>query len=78
VKGRVESGQLVTVEPIKDYALLEVGDIVLCKVGAAEYLHLIKSIIRPGEMFMIGNNRGHTNGQAGAGRIFGKCVRVED
>jgi hypothetical protein len=73
--GKVESGQLCTVVPIADPALLAVFDIVLCKVSGAEYLHLIKAI--QGERFQIGNNRGRINGWIGINAIFGKCIRVE-
>lgn len=38
MKGKIESGQLVTVEPIND-GLLQKGDIVLCKVMSNEYIH---------------------------------------
>ncbi len=72
--GKIESGQLCTVEPARP-DLLEVGDIVLCKVNGREYLHLIKAI--QGERFQIGNNRGRINGWVSAGAIFGKCVRIE-
>jgi len=74
MKGRIESGHLCTVAPV-DSASLSVGDIVLCKVRGAEYLHLIKAI--RGERFQIGNNRGGINGWIGANSIFGKCIRVE-
>jgi hypothetical protein len=73
--GKIESGQLCTVEPV-DPATLEVGNIVLCKVNGREYLHLIKAI--QGPRFQIGNNRGRINGWASAGTIFGRCVKVED
>jgi hypothetical protein len=56
MQGKIESGQLCTVELIKDFASLQKGDIVLCKVGGSEYLHLIKVI--QGKRFQIGNNRG--------------------
>jgi hypothetical protein len=54
---------------------LSVGDIVLCKLRGAEYLHLVKAI--SGERFQIGNNRGGINGWIGSNGIFGKCIRVE-
>ena len=73
--GKVESGQLCTVAPVEDHSLLRVGDIVLCKVGGSEYLHLIKAI--QGERFQIGNNRGRINGWVGSNCVFGKCVRIE-
>jgi hypothetical protein len=41
--GRIESGQLCTIAPI-DPAMLDVGDIVLCKVAGSEYLHVVKAI----------------------------------
>ena len=74
MKGKIESGQLCTVEPI-DPSSLRVGDIVLCKVNGREYLHLIRAI--QGERFQIGNNRGRINGWISAGAIFGRCVKVE-
>ena len=74
MRGRIESGQLCTVEPV-DPAALQVGDIVLCKVNGRQYLHLVKAI--QGTRYLIGNNRGKTNGWVGANCIFGKCVRVE-
>jgi len=74
MRGKVESGQLCTVEPV-DPASLAVGDIVLCKVNGREYLHLVKAI--QGGRFQIGNNRGRINGWISAHSIFGKCIRVE-
>ncbi len=76
MKGKIESGQLCTVEPISIFAELEKGDIVLCKVGGSQFLHLIKAI--NGSRFQIGNNRGRINGWVGANAIFGKCVKIED
>lgn len=75
MKGKIESGQLCSVEPIQDPGTLEVGDIVLCKVNGREYLHLIKAI--QGPRFQIGNNRGLINGWIGSKAIFGRCVNVE-
>jgi len=49
---------------------------VLCKVGGAEYLHLIKAI--QGPRFQIGNNRGGINGWIGARSIFGRLVGLGD
>lgn len=76
MKGKIESGQLCTVEPIADFTELEKGDIVLCKVNGNEYLHLIKAI--QGKRFQIGNNRGRTNGWIGTNSIFGRLVDIED
>jgi hypothetical protein len=73
--GRIESGQLCTVEPVSDHAMLQVDDIVLCKVHGAEYLHLVKAI--QGQRFQIGNNKGYINGWIGPNSIYGRCVKVE-
>ena len=72
--GKIESGQLRTVEPVEPIKL-RVGDIVLCKVNGREYLHLVKAV--QGPRFQIGNNRGRVNGWVSAGAIFGRCVKVE-
>lgn len=72
--GKIESGQLCTVEPITDASNLEPGDIVLCRVKGAQYLHLIKAI--QGKRFQIGNNRGKINGWITKNSIFGKCIRI--
>lgn len=75
MSGKIESGQLCTVEPV-DFTTLTVGDIVLCKVSGSQYLHLVKAI--QGERFQIGNNRGRINGWVGESGIYGRCTRVED
>ncbi|MDA1018120.1 MAG: hypothetical protein O3A00_27145 [Planctomycetota bacterium] len=72
--GKIESGQLCTVEPV-DSDTLEVGDIVLCKVNGHEYLHLVKAI--QGKRFQIGNNRGRINGWIAGTSIYGKCIKIE-
>lgn len=43
MSGKVESGQLCEVEPVKPEAI-RVGDIVLCKVNGREYLRLTPHI----------------------------------
>lgn len=73
MSGKIESGQLCTVQPVKTD--LKVGDIVLCKVAGKQYLHLIKAI--QGTRFQIGNNKGHINGWVGRNCIFGNLVKVE-
>ena len=74
MRGKIESGQRCTIEPI-DPAVLNVGDIVLCKVSGKQYLHLVKAI--QGKRFQIGNNRGRINGWVGENSIFGKCTTIE-
>lgn len=75
MSGLIELGQLCTVEPIQDYSLLKVGDIVLCVVGNSEYLHLIKAI--NAQRFQVGNNRAGVNEWIDANHLYGKCVKVE-
>ena len=75
MRGRINSGQLCCGVPV-DATALQVGDIVLCRVHAKEYLHLIKAI--DGRLFQIGNNRGSINGWIDAKSIYGKCVSVQD
>ncbi len=70
--GRVNDGQLVTVEPLK--GLPAIGDVVLCRVNGSEFLHLVKAV--QGDRVLIGSNRGSTNGWTRA--IYGRCIKVED
>jgi hypothetical protein len=74
MSGKIESGQLVTVAPVGNYALV-VGKIVLCKVNGTQYLHLIKAT--SGERFQIGNNRGRINGWISRRNIYGIVIRIE-
>lgn len=74
MSGKVNDGDLVTLEPITPEALT-VGDIVLVRVHGRDYLHLIKAITNG--RFQIGNHRGGINGWVGSNGIYGKAVRVE-
>lgn len=49
--GCIESGQLCTIVPcrVED---AQVGDIVLCKVHGAEFLHLVKAVGQDGQVLM--------------------------
>ena len=71
--GKVNDGQLCTVEPLREH-VLEVGDIVLCRANGSQYLHLVKAI--QGERFQIGNNRGGINGWVTRRQIFGRLIAV--
>ena len=71
--GKIESGQLCTVEPLGDH-VLRTGDIVLCRVKGAQYLHLVKAI--QGERLQIGNNRGGINGWITRRQIFGRLIAL--
>lgn len=58
---RIKSGQEVTVYPLNDTSILEVGNVVLCKVRGRIFLHLISAIDKT-KGFQISNNRGFVNG----------------
>ncbi len=75
--GKINSGQLVTVEPVGDREISK-GDIVLCKVGSAQYLHIVHAVKSGGNQFTIGNNHGRVNGTISRNGIFGICTNVED
>lgn len=71
MQGKIESGDLVTVSP--DISEIKIGDIVLCKVGFNQYVHLVKA--KDGDRYQIGNNKGHINGWTT--KVFGKVIKVE-
>lgn len=73
--GRIRSGQLCTVAPVTPETDLSVGDVVLCRVSTATYLHLIKAI--QGDRFQIGNNHGRINGWTARSRIFGRVIDLQ-
>jgi phage repressor protein C with HTH and peptisase S24 domain len=70
---KIHSGDLCTVTPLAEEAIA-VGDIVLCKVGGSQYLHLVKAV--QGDRYQIGNNRGGINGWVGRTAIYGRLVSV--
>ncbi len=74
MKGKVDDGALVTLEPV-DPDTLRVGDVVLVRVHGTDYLHLVKAIDRG--RFLIGNNRGGTNGWVGRNAVFGRATAIE-
>jgi hypothetical protein len=74
MRGKINDGDLVTLEPC-DPGTLQPDDIVLVKVRARDYVHLIKAV--NGKRFQIGNNRGHINGWVGPNCIYGKATKVE-
>lgn len=76
----IESGNLVVVEPIKDYNKVKKGDVVFCKVNGNFYVHLVKAVHQTrntGNRFQIGNNKGHINGWTSQNLVFGKVTKVE-
>jgi hypothetical protein len=71
----IRSRQVVTVSPV-DPAALEVGDIVLCRVAGATYLHLVSAVDARGRV-QISNNRGRINGWTSHLKVFGICTTVD-
>jgi len=76
MRGRIESGQLVTIAPCVP-GDIEIGDVVLAKVKGRVFLHLVGAVAdaKRKRMFLIKNNRGRTNGWTGT--VYGKVVKVE-
>ena len=60
--GRVNDGNLVTVEPLGEREL-RAGNILLVRLHGREYLHLVNPI--QGGRSLIGNTRGGINGWVG-------------
>ncbi len=75
MSGKVERGQLVSVEPVGDREI-RVGAVILCKVNGTQFLHLIKA--KSGDRFQIGNNRGSINGWTTRRNIFGIVTNIVD
>ncbi len=73
MRGRIESGQLVTLAPV-DSANVRVDDIGLVKWKNSYLLHLVKEI--NGNQFLIGNNLGKINGWVPSQAIRGLVVAV--
>ena len=74
MKGKVNDSDRVTVAPV-DPETLKPGDIVLVRVHGTDYLHLVKAVDQG--RFLIGNNRGGTNGWVGKHAIYGIATKVE-
>ena len=73
----LKSRQPVICVPVKKDTVLKKKDIVLCKVNGHFYLHLIHAI-KPGDMYLIGNNHGHMNGIVNRNHIYGKVTEILD
>ena len=73
MRGLVEDGQIVRVNPISSSDEVCKGDIVLCRVRGREYLHLVHAVGPRG--YLIGSARGHLNGWAPRSHIFGRLSR---
>lgn len=75
MRGRIESGQLVTIRPVTDPAELHVGDAVFVRWKDNYLLHLIRQV--DGDQYLIGNNLGRINGWVPARDVLGKVTAIE-
>ena len=69
MRGKIKSGQEVTILPIKPNTNLTVGAVVLVSVKGRDYLHLIKQINK--DKYLIGNNIGGINGWVKKDQVHG-------
>lgn len=73
MRGRIESGDLVTLAPAVPGTVV-VGDVVLVRWKDNYLLHLVQEI-QHGQ-FLIGNNLGKSNGWVSGDALRGKVVAV--
>lgn len=71
MRGRIESGQLVTLEPVSDASQLAVNDVVLVRWKGNHILHIVKEIL-------IGNNVGKVNGWASMVDVIAIVTAIQD
>lgn len=74
MRGRIESGQLVTLKPVTQTEIV-VGDVVLVRWKGNYLLHLVKAI-EAGQV-LIGNNLGKENGWVSVNDIVARVVESD-
>jgi hypothetical protein len=75
MRGRIESGQLVTLAPVLP-ADVRIDDAVLVEWRGNFLLHLVKEV--RGDELLIGNNLGKLNGWVLATAVLGKVIAVDE
>lgn len=75
MKGRIESGQLVTIVKIKPEEI-EIEDVAFVKWKGNYLLHIIKEIKE--EEVLIGNNLGKINGWIPLRDVVGKVLKIQE
>ena len=75
MRGRIESGQRVTLAPVS-FEDIEREDVILVRWKGNYILHLVKE--KETERVLIGNNMGKINGWADASAVLAKAIVVED
>lgn len=75
MRGRIESGQLVTLRPVSDGGFT-IDDAVFVRWGNNYLLHLVEAI--DAGRVRIGNNLGKTNGWVPEEAVLGVVIDVQD
>jgi hypothetical protein len=75
MRGRIESGQLVTLSPLGPNDPLHVEDVVLVAWKGNFLLHLVKEL--NSEQVLIGNNLGKINGWVTRSAVLAKVTAVQ-
>ncbi len=75
MRGRIESGQLVTLVPV-DPSEVRLDDVVLVERRGNFLLHIVKEVRE--DQLLIGNNVGKINGWVSSTAVIGKVIAVED
>ena len=75
MRGRIESGQLVTISPVTPDAV-RLDDVVFIRWKGNYILHIVKEL--GDDAFLIGNNIGKINGWAGRNDVLGVVTAVTD
>lgn len=73
MRGRIESGQAITISPV-DPAAVEVDDVVLVAWKGNYLLHLVKEATP--EQLLIGNNLGKVNGWVSRSAVAGRVTEI--
>jgi len=72
----IPSGSRVAIEPV-DVERIELGDIVLVKVGDETMLHLVKTIDRDERRIEVSGTSGPANGWTSFESVYAICTRIE-
>jgi hypothetical protein len=75
MRGRVESGQLVTLRPLAAGEAFGPGEVIFVRWGRGNYLLHLALDVRDGRV-LVGNNLGKVNGWVERGAVLGLVVAV--
>jgi hypothetical protein len=75
MRGRIESGQLVTLKPTS-YNEVEINDIVFIHWKGNYLLHLV--LDKKNDTLKIGNNIGKINGWVSSESVIAKVISIEE